>query len=329
MGTAVLSHGTHGHTTRSVFASLASRIGLATVSQSEPDRLDEIFHDKAVAMKETGYWFQAGLVVAWWVSLAASESVFAAFQFPGIGPLAFWAFLIPDLVLIAGGSMLRAYVRSALLEYVVLGAFGYASLYCLNASLLTGGGVLPTVLMLLGLAFNLFLVFQDSLFRNSTASRPLNLAKTLIQVLCMWSVALVAIPYVLLTSFESTRGPQWDAPMFIGATLFVLCGALGLRSAWIMVRDGLGTPLPLDQANRLVITGPYRFVRNPMAIAGIGQGVAVAIMFESWPILIYALLGAVVWHTVVRPVEERDLLDRFGAEYEAYRNRLLCWWPRF
>jgi len=64
-----------------------------------------------------------------------------------------------------------------------------------------------------------------------------------------------------------------------------------------------------------------------MAIAGIGQGLAVALIFESVPILIYSLLGAVVWHFVVRPFEERDMADRFGDSYIEYRQNVLCWIP--
>lgn len=96
-----------------------------------------------------------------------------------------------------------------------------------------------------------------------------------------------------------------------------------------MVRDGEGTPLPLDQTNALVVSGPYRFVRNPMAIAGIGQGLAVACLFQSIPILAYSLLGALVWQVVVRPFEERDMINRFGEDYLNYRRNVTCWLPTF
>lgn len=74
-------------------------------------------------------------------------------------------------------------------------------------------------------------------------------------------------------------------------------------------------------------TGPYRYVRNPMAMAGIGQGIAVAIAFDSWPVFIYVILGGLAWQVVVRPHEEADMLERFGQEYESYRGRVRCWWP--
>jgi len=45
---------------------------------------------------------------------------------------------------------------------------------------------------------------------------------------------------------------------------------------------GNGTPLPAATARRLVIGGPYRFVRNPMAVAGLVQTVGVGLWTGSW-----------------------------------------------
>jgi protein-S-isoprenylcysteine O-methyltransferase Ste14 len=66
-----------------------------------------------------------------------------------------------------------------------------------------------------------------------------------------------------------------------------------------------------------------------MAIAGIGQGLAVALMFQSIPILVYSLIGAAVWQLVIRPYEERDLATRFGKSYVEYRQQISCWIPTF
>ena len=281
-------------------------------------------------MKETSYLLQAALICVWWAGLSWSPSFFAAFQFEQISATAFWSFFAPDILLIATLSILRAYRNITELEWIVLGAFGYASLYCVNATLLTGTGWLPSGLMLLGLGYNLFLCLHSSLFRASHShSIAINGAKTLIQILCIWTVALVAIPYVLMESFGQLTMPAADFRLAISLILFVGCSLLGLTSSFFMVRDGHGTPLPLDQTNRLVESGPYRFVRNPMAIAGIGQGLAIAILFQSLPILVYALLGAVVWHFVVRPIEERDMVQRFGQPYRDYQNRVRCWIPTF
>jgi hypothetical protein len=95
-----------------------------------------------------------------------------------------------------------------------------------------------------------------------------------------------------------------------------------------MALRGRGTPLPLCAAREFVTTGPYRHVRNPMAVAGIAQGVAVGVFFDSSLVVLYALAGAVLWHTAIRPPEERDLLARFPAAFPAYRDEVPLWVPR-
>ena len=93
-------------------------------------------------MKGTAYLFQAVLVVAWWAGLCVSDRFFAAFQFSGIPAVAFWSFLLPDLLLVAGLSLVCAYTDAKAAPWILLGAFGYAALYCCNATLLTGSGYL-------------------------------------------------------------------------------------------------------------------------------------------------------------------------------------------
>ena len=190
-------------------------------------------------------------------------------------------------------------------------------------------GFLPTGLMLAGFGYNLFLCFNQSLFRSSSTNLTWNLIKTLVQTICIWIVALIFIPSIILDAFGAGYPPDPEAQLWIGLFLFVSCSLLGLTSAYFLVRDGGGTPLPLDQTNHLVLSGPYRYVRNPMAIAGIGQGLAIAIVFLSFPILVYSILGAFVWHLVVRPIEEQDMVKRFGDSYQDYRQSVSCWIPTF
>lgn len=74
--------------------------------------------------------------------------------------------------------------------------------------------------------------------------------------------------------------------------------------------------------------GPYAFVRNPMALAGMGQGLAVGIYLGSVMVMVYALAGSLVWNYVARPLEEIELVEKFGSSYERYRAEVKCWWPR-
>ncbi|MEZ5974925.1 MAG: methyltransferase [Planctomycetota bacterium] len=99
---------------------------------------------------------------------------------------------------------------------------------------------------------------------------------------------------------------------------------LGLASAWTLSSHGQGTPLPTATAATLVARGPFAWVRNPMALAGTLQMIAVGWGLGTWPVVILALLGSGVWHFWVRPLEEADLQHRFGASYsDGYRSHPL------
>lgn len=103
-------------------------------------------------------------------------------------------------------------------------------------------------------------------------SRGWNTLKTLVQIGVMWSVLLGVLP-LAIARVEAWLGlPALPGLERIGAGLFFGCSMLGLWTANVMVRDGRGTPLPLDTARDLVVSGPYRHVRNPMAIGGARPG---------------------------------------------------------
>ena len=95
-----------------------------------------------------------------------------------------------------------------------------------------------------------------------------------------------------------------------------------------MATRGNCTPLPTASAPSLVIAGPYRYVRNPMALPGIAQGIAVGAYLGSYGVIAYSLLGAIFWHIIVRPVGERDLVERIGESYDHYRTSVRLWLPR-
>ncbi|MFK8046698.1 MAG: isoprenylcysteine carboxylmethyltransferase family protein [Crocinitomicaceae bacterium] len=280
-------------------------------------------------MKGIAYLLQASLISLWWVGLIVNEAFYEAFQFPDISATAFNSFLIPDIIVIGIFSIIIAYRKLDYLQYVVLGAFGYAALFCINATILSGGGYLSSSIMFLGLCYNLFLVYQSTFFKVSTNdSFLINLLKTILQVICIWSITLLVIPVIILTSFKQEIVLEIESNI-LSAGLFVLFSLLNLYAGYTMVLNGKGTPLPFDQTQNLVVVGPYRYVRNPMATAGVGQVIALGMIFNSLAIVVYAFIGAILWHYVVRPSEELDMENRFGESYNAYRKKVRCWIPTF
>jgi protein-S-isoprenylcysteine O-methyltransferase Ste14 len=157
-----------------------------------------------------------------------------------------------------------------------------------------------------------------------------NVAKTLIQIVLFWGVLLWLFPLAIvrLVSAYQPGGLQFSAWPVTGWTLLAVTSAVGFWSGLTMARLGDGTPLPLDHASRLVVRGPYAYIRNPMAFTGLTQGAAVALILGSSAVAIYVVAGGSFWNWAVRPFEERDLARRFGEPYERYRCAVRCWVPR-
>ena len=168
-------------------------------------------------------------------------------------------------------------------------------------------------------------------FRRAALAKPWwNLLKTALQTALFWLIFLGVLP-VALSSLEGALGwtpHQFPTQRWSPWLGFACLGALGLASGATMAWVGQGTPLPLDGTNRLVVVGPYRYVRNPMAIAGLGQGLCVGLWLGSWLAPLYVLAGGLLWNALARPPEELYLEREFGAPYLHYKARVRCWLPR-
>ncbi len=285
---------------------------------------------------------QSLAVAAWWLTLFFVPDSRAYFRMDNGSDATLLAFWLPDLLLLVVGSTAASafcFFDSKLISpaaWFVSGAASYAALYCLAFSLLTDSGWLGTTLMLPAMLWNgCFAValssFKNQMFRTAKeASSGWILAKTAAQIIFVWSLILLVFPSLIVRLEDKLNIARFNFPFqkIIAAVLFVAISLVGLTSAYTMSRVGRGTPLPLDAASRLVVVGAYRFVRNPMAISGVGQGLAVALFLGSPLVLIYALMGALIWQFIFRPLEEEDLRARFGADYESYRRAVRCWLPK-
>jgi protein-S-isoprenylcysteine O-methyltransferase Ste14 len=92
--------------------------------------------------------------------------------------------------------------------------------------------------------------------------------------------------------------------------------------------QGIGTPAPVLPPRHLVVSGFYRYVRNPMYVAVLGAILGQSMIFGNLMLLLYAAFGWLVSHLFVVTYEEPTLRRTFGDEYDAYRANVPRWIPR-
>jgi protein-S-isoprenylcysteine O-methyltransferase Ste14 len=157
----------------------------------------------------------------------------------------------------------------------------------------------------------------------------------LISVLIAPATMTLLIPALIL-DWPHPHLPDYGSPLFAGlAALGGLLIAGGLTMlVWTVLlfdREGkgtLGVGKVLGEPVHLVVQGPYRHVRNPMisGVVAILLGEA-AVAASGWLLLWSAIFFACL-ATFIRFWEEPHLAERYGSEYDNYRQNVPAWFPR-
>jgi protein-S-isoprenylcysteine O-methyltransferase Ste14 len=137
----------------------------------------------------------------------------------------------------------------------------------------------------------------------------------------------VVVPAVILVTGD---GPdvRWGPRGLLGAVAIVAGLAFWAWTVRLLARVGKGTLAPWDPTQRLVVDGPYRYVRNPMITAVITVLSGEALLFGSPALAVWcAVFFAINWAFFVLHEEPR-LERRFGDEYRAYKRTVPRWIPR-
>jgi protein-S-isoprenylcysteine O-methyltransferase Ste14 len=156
-----------------------------------------------------------------------------------------------------------------------------------------------------------------------------NILKTIAVIAVFDAVVVWGIPALVLvaqqsdTDFDLSFPPQvvLGVGVLTVSTLLVLWGGLTLAI------KGRGTPLWIDAPQRLVVSGPYAWLRTPMVTGTLGQVAGVGVITGSPFVLLLVPVIALAWNTIVRPPEEELMQHFFGRNFELYRRSVRCWLP--
>ena len=116
---------------------------------------------------------------------------------------------------------------------------------------------------------------------------------------------------------------QWLAliPLAVGAAIYAWCA-----SEFTFV--GAGTPAPIDPPKKLVLSGLYRYSRNPMYVGVLSVLIGEVLYFESLRHLLYAATVFFLFQSFIVFYEEPHLRQTFGEAYLRYCRAVPRWWGK-
>jgi len=150
--------------------------------------------------------------------------------------------------------------------------------------------------------------------------------KSLLYLIFEAGVFVLYIPLKLLRS-----GPRLETGIvsFLAIPVWLIGSLIILRCFWDFASRGRGTPVPTDPPRELVLTGFYRYVRNPIYVGVMLIFLGHFLWFGYWKLLLYALVSFLGVHLFILLYEEPVLKKKFGLAYEEYLQRVPRWIPHF
>src|SRR5438094_5217364 len=127
---------------------------------------------------------------------------------------------------------------------------------------------------------------------------------------------LVFVPDRSLAAAGIVRPATIGLAQILAMLIIVAGAALAIASILTFALVGKGTPAPFDPPRRLVVAGPYRWVRNPMYIGAGLVLLGAALYYNSTALAIYAVVFLVVTHLFVMLFEEPHLRRVVGSSYD-------------
>jgi len=144
-------------------------------------------------------------------------------------------------------------------------------------------------------------------------------------------LAFVVQPSIVMTAM----GGAWNltniaaARLLIGLPVLGVCMIIGLSAVQMFVVHGEGTPIPLDNTKRLVRTGIYAYLINPMQLCSALSWIVIGFILSNVWVALSALMAWVFVAGMVRWHHRHDLLVRFPEGWPQYRANVSEWRPRW
>lgn len=118
-------------------------------------------------------------------------------------------------------------------------------------------------------------------------------------------------------------------PLRLIGAMLLTAGAMILFDSFARFAiEGLGTPAPPMPTRKLIVSGLYRHVRNPIYVAVLSLIFGQALLWADASVLAYGALIGAGFHLFVILYEEPTLMRVFAAEYAMFQANVPRWIPR-
>jgi len=152
-------------------------------------------------------------------------------------------------------------------------------------------------------------------------------------------VLVPSIIYIITSLFDSVNRLEIIRNAVIRWIIIMILLGIGLvYGIWsVIIQNTIGQGGPVEIGNieispktkKLVVSGPYKYTRNPMLFGTFLIYLAFALFINSITAVVLVSAIFVFMLTVVVKMEEKRLLKDFGKQYEEYRKRVSMFIPWF
>lgn len=157
---------------------------------------------------------------------------------------------------------------------------------------------------------------------NKSEETPAPLRRKVISIFSLGLLLLLVVEVsiaCLLGAWGRFNLGWWN--QILAVALAFIGIILAVWSISIQYTLGKGTPFPKVATQQLITSGPYAITRNPMTLGALLLYLGVAIGMGSIPVILLVLIIFTALLTFIYNHETRELTERFGEEYLAYRKR--------
>ena len=135
------------------------------------------------------------------------------------------------------------------------------------------------------------------------------------------------LPGMILDSSRLVILRPWSVSQYVALVLLTAGALMYLRCLWEFAARGRGIPAPIDHPKQLVVTGLYRYVRNPMYVGVLLFLLGEALFLQYLGFLWYTIGWFVFVNLAIVLYEEPNLRRKFGDSYVHYASAVHRWMP--